>query len=104
MRFGLTEKTIEGIQGIFSHFSELEEAVLYGSRAMGNYQVGSDIDLTLKGSNLHLATLNKISIELDDLMLPYKLDLSIFDHISNSELKDHIRRVGICFYKRSLDM
>ena len=72
---------------------------MYGSRAKGNYKPGSDIDLTLKGKELNLKLLNKISLELDDLLLPYTFDLSIYHHIKQPDLIDHIVRVGKVFYK-----
>jgi len=72
---------------------------LYGSRAKGNYKPGSVIDLTLKGYGLDLKLINKISIALDDLLLPYTFDLSIYDSIDAPALIEHIRRVGIVFYK-----
>ncbi|MCK5842641.1 MAG: nucleotidyltransferase domain-containing protein, partial [Candidatus Sabulitectum sp.] len=50
--YGLSDDVIHGIRKVFRSFSELEEVVLYGSRAMGNYRNGSDIDITLKGTEL----------------------------------------------------
>lgn len=99
MKYGLPEKTINAIQHIFSKFAEIESAVLYGSRAKGNYKKGSDIDLTLHGK-LTFETLLKIENELDDLLLPYSIDLSMFSQISNPDLREHIAKVGIVFYKR----
>ena len=83
----------------FEPYENLSEVVLYGSRAMGNYRPGSDIDLTLKGEGLDLKTLNKISNDLDDLLLPYCFDLSIFNHIENQNLLGHIQRVGTVIYR-----
>ena len=100
MKFGLKEKVLEQIQHVFSEFPQLEEAILYGSRAKGTHKDGSDIDLTLKGGSLNLEVLNQIRSKLDDLPLPYTFDLSIFSQIDNAELVDHIHRVGKCFYKR----
>ena len=88
------------MNGVFAQFSEVEKAMLYGSRAKGTYRPGSDIDLTLMGPGLNLKTLFRIETELDDLLLPYKIDLSIFDHIDNPGLVDHIRRMGKVFYQR----
>ena len=73
---------------------------IYGSRAKENYRSGSDIDLTLFGSNLSQKLLNRISMALDDLMLPYSVDISNFDAITNADLVDHILRVGKSFYSR----
>jgi predicted nucleotidyltransferase len=100
MPYGLTEDTTKKIQAIFIAFAQIDEVILYGSRAKGNYKQGSNIDLTLKGKNLNLSILNKISLQLDDLYLPYTFDLSIYEHIDNPELIDHINRVGIEFYKK----
>ena len=73
--------------------------LLYGSRAIGNYREGSDIDLTIKG-NIEFEDLQRIINELDDLFLPYKFDISIFKNINNNDLIDHIKRVGMIFYKK----
>ncbi|MDH5298814.1 MAG: nucleotidyltransferase domain-containing protein [Desulfobulbaceae bacterium] len=86
---------------VFAAHPEVEEAILYGSRAKGNERPGSDIDLTLNGPNLNLQVINRISRELDDLLLPYTIDLSVFRQISNSDLLDHIERVGQVFYRKS---
>ena len=101
MQFGLKEKVIEQINSVFAKYPQIEQVVLYGSRAMGNYKNGSDIDITLKGEGLNLTVLNKVGNELDDLLLPYVFDISIFSQISNPDLLKHIERVGVdfrCFY------
>ncbi|MBN1378909.1 MAG: nucleotidyltransferase domain-containing protein [Gammaproteobacteria bacterium] len=77
----------------------MEEVVLYGSRAKGTYRPGSDIDLTLKGPELNLRILNRISTELDDLLLPFCFDLSIFTQVENADLFEHIQRVGLVIYQ-----
>ena len=100
MLYGLKKITIESINKVFSNYSEVEQVVVYGSRAKGNYKNGSDIDLTFEGEYLSLSLINKIDLELDDLMLPYTFDLSIYSHIKNLDLIDHIERVGKVFYKR----
>ena len=94
MPYGLQNTTIEAINSVFRRYQDIDEVILYGSRAKGNYKTGSDIDLALKGTNLSLTDLLKIENELDDLLLPYKIDLSLYHKINNSELIDHIQRVG----------
>lgn len=98
MRFGLREDIIERINSVFEKHPQVNEVVLYGSRAKGNFKNGSDIDLTIKGEQLDLDVLNKITWQLDDLLLPWKIDISIYQKISNSELIEHINRVGKLFY------
>ncbi len=98
MKFGLKEQTINKIVKVFQSFPEIEQVILYGSRAKGTNKPGSDIDLTIKGKNLNLQLINKIDLELDDLLLAYTFDLSIYNQIDNSDLLEHIKRVGKDFY------
>jgi hypothetical protein len=42
----------------------------------------------------------KIENEIDDLLLPYKIDLSIFHKIENHQLLEHIKRIGKVFYEK----
>lgn len=101
MRFGLAETTIDKINTVFSGHPAIEKAVLYGSRAKGNYRPGSDIDLTLYGDALASSELDEIITELDELLLPYRIDLSIFDAIDHAKLREHIDRMGVVFYQRA---
>ena len=98
--YGLQSHTIQAIQDVFANYSQIEKAILYGSRAKGNYRNGSDIDLTLIGKKLYLSKQFIIETELDNLLLPYKIDLSIYHKIENQDLIDHIKRVGSLFYKK----
>lgn len=101
MRFGLKESVIEKISSVLAKYPEVERAIIYGSRAKGNFKNGSDIDLTLcGGKELNTTILYKIMEELDELLLPYTFDLSIFNKIENKDLIDHINRVGVTFYER----
>jgi uncharacterized protein len=102
MKFGLKDSVIEQVEMILGRYPQVEKAILYGSRAMGNYKRGSDIDLTLIGDELTLTTLCRIMDEIDDLLLPYTFDLSIYHQIGDPDLLDHIRRVGVTFYERQL--
>lgn len=103
MRYGLSEQTIEKIRGVFARHPSIDKAVLYGSRAKGNFKPGSDIDLSLHGAGLSLSELGSISLELDDLLLPYMIDLLILDQLKHAGLREHIERVGVVFYRRSGD-
>lgn len=97
--YGLSEQDVQSIQAVFRKFPNVAEAILYGSRAKGSYRHGSDIDLTLIGSQLTHDNLLDIEIALDGLLLPYKFDLSLHHHLDNAELLNHIARVGKLFYK-----
>ncbi|MEO0060349.1 MAG: hypothetical protein RLZZ312_1996 [Bacteroidota bacterium] len=99
MEFGLKQTTIDKINSVFEQNPEVEQVVIYGSRAMGNYRNGSDIDITLKGELLTHKILYKVIGEIDDLDTPYMFDISIFDSLNSPSLEDHISRVGKIFYE-----
>jgi len=101
MKYGLGDTVIAKIHAVLQKYPQVQRAVLYGSRAKGNYKPGSDIDLTLiGGEDLTLDVLYRIAWELDDLLLPYTFDLSIFHQIDDPDVIDHIQRVGVVFYDR----
>lgn len=98
--FGLTCERLAKMQGVFAHYPQIETVLIYGSRAKGNFRPGSDIDLTLLGKELDSSLLNRILIELDDLNMPYMLDVSLFEQIGSEELLSHIERIGKVFYQK----
>lgn len=100
--YGLKDIHINKIKLVFSKCADIDKAILYGSRAKGNYREGSDIDISLVGNNFDFNKLLRIETELDDLLLPYNIDLSIFDKIENQDLIEHIERVGIIFYEKEV--
>lgn len=99
MNFGLSEKTINKINSVFEKHLEIDEVIIYGSRAKGNFREGSDIDITLKG-DITKEDLNKLWHRLDDSFIPYKFDISIYNNLKSESLIEHIQRVGKIFYKR----
>ena len=99
-QFGLSDQTLETVRDILASCPEVEKALVYGSRAMGNYRAGSDIDITLIGAQLSMDVLFKLVRLFDESNLPYMVDLSIMAHINNPNLSDHIDRVGQVLYQR----
>lgn len=100
--FGLKPKDIEAINQCFAQYPQIEQVIIFGSRAKGNYKNGSDIDLTIVG-DLDYSLLLKIENQLDDLQIPYIIDLSLKHKITNSHLLQHIHSVGIVFYEKKKD-
>lgn len=97
---GLTPQTMEALRDVFRQHGGIERVTLYGSRAMGTHRPGSDIDLTIIG-DIEPNELLQIEVELDDLLLPQKIDLSLQRQIDNPDLLAHIDRVGRTVYARS---
>lgn len=101
MMYGLSNHQIKKIQNVFANYKSIDKAILYGSRAKGNYRESSDIDLSIVGKTIDLEIILKVENELDDLLLPQNIDLSIFYKIENESLIEHIERVGIVFYEKN---
>ena len=100
MPYGLTEEEIKDIVDVLADDPKVEELILFGSRAKGNYSNGSDIDIAMIGKDLRLNEISKALVLLDDLYLPYKLDLVIYHRIQEPALIEHISKVGITLFKR----
>jgi len=103
LRYGLTEDAIARITVVFAACPEIDRVVLYGSRAKGTQRNGSDIDLTIEGDAVSHSQLLRMENTLDDLLLPYKMDLSLLREIDNPDLLAHIQRVGLVFYEKKRD-
>ncbi len=101
--FGLTESEIMAIQNILASFPEVEEAVIYGSRARGTNRISSDIDLTLKGEHLTYMKLALLDACIDDLLMPFFVDLNLYHSLRDADLLESIDREGKVFYKKKLD-
>jgi type I restriction enzyme R subunit len=101
-QFGLKADVIDRIRAAFAGFDQIRSAILYGSRAKGNYKPGSDIDLTLMTEGeLPNNFLNRVLTAIDSLDLIYSFDISLHHQIDNESLLEHIERVGVEFYNAS---
>jgi predicted nucleotidyltransferase len=92
--FGLSTRALGLLRGLFSAYPEVNRVIVYGSRAMGNYRSGSDIDIALDAPGMENARFLHLCTAADDLMLPWMMDLSLLSDINNPALREHISRVG----------
>ncbi|HYW95316.1 MAG TPA: nucleotidyltransferase domain-containing protein [Bacteroidales bacterium] len=99
-KYGLKEVDLESFVSILKSNQQIDKAWLFGSRAKGNNDPGSDIDIAIKGPRLNLDDILKAKMKFENLMLPYKLDLVIYDRIQDEDLRSHIDRVGIVLFER----
>jgi predicted nucleotidyltransferase len=100
IRHGLSQRVIEEINGVLARFPDVDEAILFGSRAKATHKPGSDIDLALVGANLNWRIVGKVYDALDDLLQPYRFSLIVYDKNTDPEVAAHIKRVGIPLFKR----
>ena len=100
MPYGLTDKELQTLQTLFAVNSRIEQVILYGSRAKGNYKPFSDVDIVLVGDALSRADISRLYASIDESSLPYKFDISLLASLKSEELIAHIERVGISIYKK----
>ncbi len=98
---GLPDSAVRDIHRVLARFPAVEQATLYGSRALGRQRPGSDIDLILAGDSLDALTLAALEDALDELLLPWRFDLSVQAQLRSPALQEHIARVGQLFYRRN---
>lgn len=103
MNFGLRESDLEYIINAIKNFSEIEKAVIFGSRAKGNYKPGSDIDIAIYGEKINFEIVSKLHSMLEDESpMPYMFDIIDFTHSNHKEIKEHIERVGKVIYEEKV--
>lgn len=95
MKYGLSDFVIADLQNVFKSFPAIDEVLIFGSRAKGNYRDGSDIDLALVSkAPISYNDMMDIKIKIDDLGLLYKVDLVDYYKKKGTPLGNHIDRVG----------
>jgi len=99
--FGLIERDLSYISRALKQFDEIERSVIFGSRAMGNYKKGSDVDIAIIGKDVSSNTLFKVHELLnEEYPLPYFFDILNYHEITNEQLKAHIDAEGKEVYRK----
>ena len=96
---GLRDSDIVHITDAISQFDEISEVLLFGSRAKGNYKIGSDVDLAIEGDRVTPTMVLELSDCLnEEKPLPYFFDVIQYETIDELRLVEHIDRVGIVIF------
>ena len=99
MKFGMTDKSFTIFLSALHEFPEIESAEIFGSRAIGNYKPGSDVDVVLKGNEVTSITVSKLTSMLNErLPLPYLFDVVNYTDVDNLSLKNHIDRYALTVF------
>lgn len=101
-KYGLPQEVLDKLLCLFRQYPAISAVHLYGSRAKGNYREGSDIYICLVSDTLNLKDLLRIENQIDDLLLPWEVDLCLQKDIENPDLLSHIERVGINLYETDI--
>lgn len=101
--FGFKKGDLENILAVLQKEKAVEQAIIFGSRAKGNYKNGSDVDIALKGKNLTDQAATHITSMLnEETLMPYKFDVLNYNTIRNKDLVEHIDGAGKIFYSKNL--
>lgn len=92
---GLPDGVLERLQVVFADYPEVQTVRLFGSRAKGNFRSGSDIDFCLEAPSLSATRRLQLETRIDDLLLPWRVDVVLDHEIDLPALREHIQRVGL---------
>lgn len=93
MKFGLKERELDEIKALYYLFPEIDEIVIFGSRARGDYNKVSDIDIAIKGDVDKI--MYKIRDYFEESSIIYTVDVVNYISISNQNFKENIDSEGI---------
>lgn len=100
----LNELLIQQIKDIVRKFPDIESVMLFGSRAYGDHNDLSDIDLAVKAPKLTdrswILLTEQIESEVDTLL---KIDVVLYDH-STDALREQIDRCHKVLYEYTRDV
>lgn len=98
--YGLSDQNLQELRGILASIPHIEEAIIYGSRARGDYKSGSDVDLSLKGRDLTFHDLALLDDKLYYSYIPYFFDTNSYADLANPDLIANINKDGKVIYRR----
>ncbi len=98
--FGISDQSFNTILGLLKQHTEIEYAKIFGSRAIGNYKDGSDIDISIHGDSINMDTIHKLKYQLSESIIPYYIDIVDYKSIKNSDFIQHIDVFGKLFYNK----
>jgi predicted nucleotidyltransferase len=101
MIFGLAESDLIYIINIIKNYTEIQKAVIFGSRARGDNKPGSDIDIAIYGDKIDFQTVSSLHGSLEEEgPVPYFFDIVDYTHLLNKEMKEQIDRQGTVIFEK----
>lgn len=95
----LSEDLKNQIIEMLSVFPQVKKVILFGSRARGDHDERSDIDLAISAPSVDERLFTEITDRLEDLDTLLEVDVVKLDHASE-DLVNRIRKEGIVLYER----
>lgn len=98
--FGIKESDFNFLINTFRKYEHINKVIIFGSRAKGNFNDRSDIDLVIQKSNISRQFIGRIISEINESNFPFTVDLQIYEKLKNEMLISHINRVGKVIYTK----
>lgn len=92
--FGLRDKDVETLAGIFRKHPAVKRVLIYGSRARGTQGRASDIDLAVEAPEISEIEFLDLKEELAEAPIIYGLDVVRLDMLTGTTLKEAILKDG----------
>lgn len=102
--WGLKSTHLQLLHKAFAQFPEIREVRIFGSRAMGNFKPGSDVDLALYGDTPLTCTTRVGAMLNEELPLPFRFDVVDYARVENPAFIAHIDQVGQVLYTSGLTL
>lgn len=99
MNYGIKDEYWKKLETVFVSHKNIEKVILYGSRAKGTNRMYSDVDIVLVGEKINNREYTNIIQEIDDLLLPFIFDISVYYTLKDSNLIDSINKTGVIVYE-----
>ncbi len=102
MSYGLSDQQFKEIIEFIATYPQVEEAILFGSRAIGTHKPASDVDIAIKGDGVNSALAARLKFDIEeDTYLPYFFDFVAYNTITREALKQHIDQKGVSIYRKT---
>lgn len=101
MNYGIKDDYWKRLETVFVSHKNIEKVILYGSRAKGTNRMYSDVDIVLVGEKINNREYCELVQEIDDLLLPFIFDISVYHSIKDSNLIESINRTGVIIYENN---
>jgi predicted nucleotidyltransferase len=99
--YGLRQKDMDYMLRLFDSIPAIEKVILYGSRATGDFERGSDVDIAVAGKDVTFSDIACIheTLENESPTLLW-FDVRHYDQLKNEKLKGQIDSYGKLIYSR----
>jgi len=98
MRFGLKEEIVRNIISVLNSCPSVQKAVIFGSRARGDYRYNSDIDVAIY---LDADPYPGFFTDFDEAAGIYKTNIIDMRFVKDEKFRASIERDGVEIYQRS---